>query len=67
MLVLTRRVGETLRIGEDVQVTVLAHRGNQVKIGIHAPKNVAVHRDEIFERIHHRRTETAVPASAEVP
>jgi carbon storage regulator len=66
MLVLTRRIGETLRIGADVQVSVLGHRGNQVKIGIRAPKGVAVHRAEIFERIHHRCTETAAPPTAEV-
>ncbi len=51
MLILTRRVGETLMIGSDVTVTVLGVKGNQVRIGINAPKNVAVHREEIFERI----------------
>ena len=66
MLILTRRIGETLWIGEDVQVTVLGHRGNQVKIGIAAPKKIAVHRAEIFERIHHRRTETAASPTAEI-
>jgi carbon storage regulator len=51
MLILTRRVGETVMIGNDVTVTVLGVKGNQVRIGINAPKNVAVHREEIFERI----------------
>ncbi len=51
MLVLTRKVGEALRIGDDVQVTVLGIKGNQVRIGIDAPKNVPVHRQEVYERI----------------
>ncbi len=51
MLILTRRVGETLMIGEQVTVTVLGVKGNQVRIGINAPKDVAVHREEIFQRI----------------
>ncbi|MGE4634005.1 MAG: carbon storage regulator CsrA [Arenicellales bacterium] len=52
MLILTRRVGETLNIGDNIQVTVLGVRGSQVRIGVKAPKDVAVHREEVFERIH---------------
>jgi carbon storage regulator len=51
MLILTRRVGETVVIGGDVTVTVLAVKGSQVRIGVNAPREVAVHREEIFDRI----------------
>jgi carbon storage regulator len=51
MLILTRRVGETVMLGENVTVTVLGVKGNQVRVGVNAPRDVAVHREEIFERI----------------
>ena len=51
MLILTRRVGEKLVIGDDLRITVVGARGNQVRMGVNAPKNVAVHREEIYQRI----------------
>ena len=55
MLILTRRVGETLMVGDEVTVTVLGVKGNQVRLGVNAPKEVAVHREEIYLRIQHEK------------
>lgn len=67
MLILTRRIGETLNIGDDVQVTVLGIKGNQVRIGINAPKEIPVHREEIYERIkqEQRGKDTPVPSAVD--
>ncbi|RVU30224.1 MULTISPECIES: carbon storage regulator CsrA [Neptunomonas] len=58
MLILTRRVGETLMVGDDVTVTVLGVKGNQVRIGVNAPKDVSVHREEIYQRIQREKGES---------
>lgn len=57
MLILTRRVGESLMIGDEVSVTVLGVKGNQVRLGVNAPKTVAVHREEIYQRIQQEKAE----------
>ena len=63
MLILTRRVGETINIGDEVQVTVLAIRGNQVRIGVSAPKEIPVHREEIYERIRKEKGKDVIEAT----
>ena len=65
MLILTRRVGEAVVIDEEVTVTVLGVKGNQVRIGVNAPKTVSVHREEIFERIKNERKASTQPFVAD--
>ena len=65
MLILTRRVGETLMIGDDVTITVLGVKGNQVRIGVNAPKEVAVHREEIYQRIQKEKTGHDIDSDSE--
>ena len=68
MLILTRRVGETVMIGDNVTVTVLGVKGNQVRVGVNAPREIAVHREEIFERIKREKEAAAAEsAPAEAP
>ena len=65
MLILTRRVGETLMIGDDVTITVLGVKGNQDRIGVNAPKEVAVHREEIYQRIQKEKTGDDIDSDSE--
>jgi carbon storage regulator len=64
MLVLTRKTGEKIRIGADIEITVLPSSGDQVRIGIDAPRNIAVHRSEVFDRLAAANREAAVSAEA---
>ena len=66
MLILTRRIGETLIIGDDVNITVLGVKGNQVRLGINAPKDVSVHREEIYLRIQQEKQGTNIETDVEV-
>jgi carbon storage regulator len=67
MLILTRRVGESVMIGDNVSVTILGVKGNQVRIGVTAPADVSVHRQEIYERIKKEQESGSVPETAEPP
>jgi len=67
MLILTRRVGESLMIGDDVSVTILGVKGNQVRVGVNAPRDVAVHREEIYERIKQEQLEQSTESDGTEP
>lgn len=64
MLILTRRVGESLMIGDEINVTILGVKGNQVRIGVNAPRDVAVHREEIYQRIQQERADEGPSSEA---
>ena len=65
MLILTRRVGEKLMIGDDISVTILGVKGNQVRVGVHAPGDVAIHREEIYDRVCRERGTERLPQPEE--
>ena len=66
MLILTRRVGESLMIGDDVSITVLGIKGNQVRLGVNAPKEISVHREEIYQRIQQEKNKAQEEVSPSV-
>ncbi len=66
MLILTRRVGESLMIGDDVNITVLGIKGNQVRLGVNAPKEIPVHREEIYQRIQQEKSKAQEEVSPTV-
>jgi carbon storage regulator len=67
MLILTRRIGESVMIGDDVKISVLGIKGNQIRLGISAPREVAVHREEIFQRIQSEQCPEHQPLESSVP
>ena len=66
MLILTRRVGEALMVGDDTKIVVLGVKGSQIRLGINAPKDVKVHREEIYEKINEESSETAAKESSDI-